>query len=434
MACVLPTSVQSQITAVVSGVERRPAPTPKPPNLVVILADDLGVDMLSGYGEGAMPPCTPRIDGLAEQGLLFRNAWANPTCSPARAAMLTGRYGFRTGIGTPANQNNPLPLDETTLPELLAGAGYTSSCVGKWHLGGGATYPNIAGFDHFAGAISGAVDDYFSWTKVVDGVSSPSGTYVTTDTTDEAMIAMASMPEPWLLYVAYNAPHTPIHVPPAGLCPQAGCASSVCLSVGPNSSTPRRTKAMVEALDTEIGHLLDALDALDPDAYVLFMGDNGTAGMATQAPFVNSHAKGSVYEGGVNVPFVVRGPGVAHGETAALASVTDVHATFAHLAGVSTTAEDGRSLVPVLAAPGRSVRDMVYTESFTPNGFGPWTDHRRAVRDDRYKLIRAQGQADEFFDLLEDPFESDNLWPGLDASEQEAYDALLAELVTLGVD
>lgn len=434
-AVLLVVPVAAQVTGVRVASAKLPAPEPARPNLVLIIADDFGVDLMGAYGEGSAPPCTPHIDGLAQEGLLFRNAWANPSCSPTRAALLTGRHGFRTGIGTPGGVQ--LSFDETTLPELLGSVGYTSAAVGKWHLGNGALHPNLTGFDRFAGSLGGVVASYTSWNKTVDGVTSPTTTYATTDTTDEAIAAALTLPEPFFLYVAYNAPHTPIHVPDDALCPDGPCALSWCDAVGPGpGSTPaQRVKAMVEAMDTEIGRLLEVLDDVDPDAHVVFIGDNGTTSQASEPPFLGAQAKGTVYEGGVNVPFVVRGPGVASGESAALVSTVDLHATFAGLAGVASTGDDSVSLVPLLHAPRGAVRETVYAETFSPNGSGPWTTHLRAVRDERYKLIRRIGAPDEFYDLVASPFETVDLLPGgLDPAQQAAYDALVAELVALGVD
>jgi arylsulfatase A-like enzyme len=423
-----------QLTMLRGKLLKRPTPVTAQPNIVVILADDFGVDLMSSYGEGAAPPCTPNLDQLAASSLLFRNAWANPTCSPTRSALLTGRYGFRTGIGTPGGVT--LPLSETLIPELLESAGYASAAIGKWHLGSGSMHPNASGFGQYAGSLSGQLPDYDMWTKTVDGNSSTSQTYATTDTTDEASLAMLTLPEPWFLYVNYNAPHTPIHVPALGLCPAGGCSTSYCSSAGPGMGmTPaERIKSMCEAMDTEIGRLLALLDALDPQAYVIFMGDNGTSNQGSEPPFVGTKAKGTVYEGGINVPFIVRGPGVTVTETQSLVSVTDLHATLAELAGVQSQAEDSISIVPVLSNPALTPRHTVYSETFSPNGSGPWTDHRRAVRDDRYKLIRRLGQSDEFYDLLANPFETINLLPGLSVDEQTAFDALAGELVALGVD
>ncbi len=412
--------------------QRRPAGQP---NIVLILADDLGVDLLSAYQEAAAPPCTPNIDALANGGLLFRNAWTNPVCTPTRAAVLTGRYGFRTGMGDIGGSVG-LPLAELTIPEMLIG--YQSTAVGKWHLAGnlGDLHPNETGFGYFAGAMGGGLPDYFQWPKVVNGRSGIVTTYATTDTTDEAIAAISTMSEPWFTYVAFNSPHSPWHEPPPQLCPgMTSCSPGFCNSLHGNASNRRMGKAMVEAMDTEIGRLLDAIDAIDSNTIVVFMGDNGSPGQLSRTPFEAAHGKGTLYEGGVNVPLIVRGPGIIPGECQALVSSVDLFATFAGLAGVSAPTEDSVSLLPYFTNANLALRDVVYTERFSPNGsLLPIANHSRSVRNSRYKLIRISGQQDEFYDLLSDPFETINLIGGLSAAEQIAFDQLEAELVFLGVD
>ena len=408
-------------------------PTLDRPNIVLILGDDMGVDMVGAYAEGASPPCTPNIDDLALQGMLFRNAWANPTCSPTRAATLTGRYGFRNGIGTPAMAG--LSLAETIIPDVLSE--HSSAALGKWHLGAGlgSTHPNDMGFEHYAGGLNGALPSYTAWDKTVDGSTSPTTTYATTDTADEAIFAAQTLPEPWFLYVNFNAPHTPTHVPDSALCPEGPCAVNFCDS-SPMGS-PALVKAMVEALDTEIGRMLTAIEAVDPNAYIVFMGDNGTGRQATEAPFDPDHAKGSLYEGGVNVPLIVKGPGVVHAESAALVSAVDLLATFAELTGRTTTADDSVSFVPCLANPRAAPRDTVYAESFSPNNSTlPFASHTRAVRNTRYKLIRDETDPDELYDLFADEFEINDLFPTLvPGSEQhDNYLELVQVLIDLGVD
>jgi arylsulfatase A-like enzyme len=430
LACLLPVAqVQFPQSSEAPGETTRPRP-----NVLVIVADDIGVDMIGAYGESPAAPCTPHIDALAARGLLFRNAWANPVCSPTRAALLTGRYGFRTGVGTVVTNNEPgLAHSEVTLPELLDG--YSSACVGKWHLSGnlGDLHPNQCGFDHFSGFLRGAVNDYFQWPKIVDGQASTATTYTTIAFTDDAIGQITRLPEPWIVFVHHNAAHTPLHVPPGALCPTAACGTTFCNSLPANPTDRQLARAMTEALDSEIGRLMATVDALHPEAYVFFLGDNGTSGGVSIAPFLPGHAKGTLYEGGVNVPLIVCGPTVGHAESAALVSVTDVFATVADLARVPSSAEDSISMKRYFARPDAALRNTVYSETFTPNGGPPFTNHERAIRDARYKLIRRTGQPDEFFDLANDPFESQNLLPGLSTTEQAAFDALEAELTAMGV-
>ncbi len=404
------------------------------PNILLVVGDDMGVDMVSCYGEGAAPPCTPNIDALAARGLLFRNAWTNPQCSPTRAQLLTGRHGFRTGIGEPVRKNNlGLRLTEWTLPEMLGP--YTSSATGKWHLAGwqqGKNHPRNSGFGYHAGSM-GNLLDYFTWQKVINGSEFTSTTYATTDCADEAIAAALAMPEPWLLYAAFQAPHTPRHIPPKGLCACGG--SGFCQSADGTSTRPELVKAMVESLDTEIGRLLQAIQGLLPNTLVVFMGDNGTGGPATEPPFDSTRAKGTLYEGGINVPLIIAGAGTVTGECAALVNSTDLFATCAELAGVPSLAEDSVSMVPYLQGTDRAQRRHVYAEFFSPNGQGPYTTHTRAVRNLRYKLIRSSASADEFYDLWIDPFEQVDLFPGLTPSSPlwVEYSSLVAELVRLGV-
>ncbi|MDP6938166.1 MAG: sulfatase-like hydrolase/transferase [Planctomycetota bacterium] len=401
------------------------------PNVLILLGDDMGVDMVACYAEGSAPPCTPNIDGLATRGLLFRNAWANPTCSPTRSELLTGRYGFRTGIGRPVNNSNQgLLLSEFTLPEMLTG--YSSSVIGKWHLAGqgqSKKHPGKSGFGYHAGSM-GNISDYFNWQKVVNGSESTSTTYATTDCADEAIQAALTMPEPWLLYTAFQAPHTPHHVPPSGLC--ACPTTSNCDVVKNGSSKAVKAKAMTEAMDTEIGRLLQVIS---PNTLVIFMGDNGTAATVTEPPFNKTQAKGTLYEGGVNVPLIIAGAGTVQGECGALVTATDIFATLGDLARVPSSAEDSVSLVPYLWGSSKPQRDVVYAEFFTPNGPAPWTTHTRAVRDDRFKLIRSTGVADEFYDLQSDPFEQIDLFPSIGPGSPlwSPYHSLVAELVKLGV-
>lgn len=405
------------------------------PNILLIVADDYGVDLAASYQEGSAPACTPFIDSLAAEGLLFRNAWANPTCSPTRAALLTGRYGFRTGVGDVQLQADAgLLLSETTLPEMLVG--YSTAALGKWHLAGnqGNLHPNASGFGHYAGSIGGGVPNYMQWPKITDGQFSMSTTYATVDVADEALEAMQTLPEPWFLYVSFNAPHTPLHQPPRTACSPPMCPTSFCGNLPPSPGAPALVKAMSEAMDHEIGRILALLELQDPNALVVFVGDNGTDPRAVESPFLSDRAKGTVYEGGVNVPLIIRGPGVAVGECQALVSVVDFFATFAELAGVPSLAEDSVSLVSYFDDPSLALRETVFSERFSSSGGPPFTDHQRAIRDERYKLIRRSGQPDELYDLVVDPFESSNLLPNLSAIEQQAYDALVTELVVLGVD
>jgi arylsulfatase A-like enzyme len=395
------------------------------PNVLLVIADDLGVDSVGAYGEHPDPPPTPTLDALAQQGVLFRNAWSAPVCGPARAALLTGRHAFRTGFGQGSDfLTDPweVALGERTLPELIAPVVRTAA-VGKWHMASahvsGTAHPRLSGFARFRGSMKElggfTGDGYSAWTRVVDGVAAPCTQYATSREVDDALELVAAFGDaPWFLWLAFNAPHSPYHAPPAALHSQA-------LPPDPGASIPQHYRAMVQAMDTELGRLLSAMDpVVRARTIVVFVGDNGTPPEATTAPFLPGHAKGTVYEGGVNVPLIVAGPGVVGGaECAALVSTTDLYATIAELLGSPpSAAEDSVSLAPYLAQPGHAaLRATVYTESFMPNGPPPHVQRLRAVRDARYKLVHVHKKSTlpnerHFYDLLADPFEQHDLLDG----------------------
>jgi arylsulfatase B len=404
-------------------------------NVLIILADDMGVEAVGAYGEGMSPPPTPNIDALASTGVLFRNAWSNPNCSPSRAVLLTGRYSFRNTVGTILGGGNMgLPTSEITIPEMLAldpGLGYSTACLGKWHLGdhsnGGPLAPNVAGFDHYSGSYSGMFvaagvpwqQAYFQWNKLTNGVLQRSTTYNTTETVDDALAWIASVAEdgPWLTYVSFCAPHEPFHAPPRNL-------HSIDLPMdGPEVDPRPYFEAMVQSMDTEIGRLIAGLGTESENTTILFIGDNGTSQYVIEPPYEPTQSKGSPYEGGVNVPIIISGPvteAVAGSECAALVGLVDVFATVAEIAGVDLNAVlpsdhtlDSVSMVPYLFDPTTpSLRPWIFTELFAPNGTRPVVSDR-AIRDSRYKLIRSlngKGQLKErLFDLQKDPYEQVNL-------------------------
>lgn len=413
-----------------------------PPNILLLIADDLGVDLIGAYGEHPVPAKTPRINALAAQGLLFRNAYADPVCSPSRAALITGRDCRRNQFGWGTDyffEATELSLSEVCIPEALPPS-YRSFAVGKWHLGSlklsGAMHPNFQGFQHFrgcTGVFPGFIGNgFFEWQRIVDGVEAPCTTYATTQTVDDTLALIADAgSDPWFAWVAFNAPHAPFHKPPANL-------HTYSLPSNINTSIPVHVRAATEAMDTEIGRLLDTLGpAVLANTIVIFVGDNGTDKNATTAPFDPLKAKGTVYEGGINVPLIIQGPGVAAGaQCNALVGITDLFATITDLAGSGITADDSVSLVPYFTEPTLpSRRDTVYCEMFKPNGAGAYSSRQRAIRGPRYKLIYTYSFSNLpttklFFDLQADPGELQNLLAGpLTVPQQEAFDELAAELL-----
>ena len=420
-------------------------------NILLLIADDYGIDACSLYNTSptaALPP-TPNIAALAANGVRFTNAYAYPVCSPSRSAMLTGRYGFRTGTGNVVSgaSNNLLKASEFTLPDAFAAnlsLGYQLKHFGKWHLGGANTNPGaIGGWPAFAGSIAGEIPSYTNWTKVITNgtpggtTSSTATTYATTDVVNDAVSwiqTQTAANKPWFAWVAFNAPHIPFHLPtPTSLCPHY---TSLSGTAGDISANPRSYyNAAVEAMDTEIGRLLATVDL--SKTTVIFLGDNGTPAQVLQTPFPSGHGKDTLYEGGIRVPLIVRGPDVVSpGRTADLTThVVDLYSTILELAGVSVTGTvpagvtlDSQSLLPVLQNQ-TVTRTRLFSEEFD---IAFSTLGGRVLRDDRYKIIRKRTGTDEFYDLQADPYESTNLLAGgvnaMTATRQSYYYRLRFEL------
>ena len=456
------------------------------PNILLIIGDDMGVETLDVYGLGQDTAVTPNLDRLAGDGIRFTNFWGQPVCSPTRATMLTGRYGFRTGIGRPAGGGGPMPEapeipewarplvapagggmgmgggmaaddtggmggmgatdeddlralprqpllpDEYTLPMAFDAnerLGYAKAAIGKWHLAGPSNgwldHPNLVGFDHFAGLMGGGPESYFAWNKVVNGEATGVVGYTPADKTDDAIAWLDEQGDrPWFLWFAFNLPHGPTHMPPDDA------------RIGTSES---RYKAMIEAMDFQIGRLLDALEPeVRDNTYVIFMGDNGSPGGEASAPFGPGRTKGTIYQGGINLPFIVAGPGVAEGAVSdALINSTDLFTTIMEMAGIdpvetirADVTHDSVSFLEVLADPSLTAREWIYADEFF-GGFAGVATADYAMRNERYKLLRFN-LVEEFYDLETDPFENDNLLRrDLTTDENAAYQTLRREIARL---
>ena len=389
-----------------------------PGNILLIVADDMGVGEVGAYGVGLDAPPTPNLDLMAAGGVRFTNAWTSPLCSPTRAQIQTGRHAFRTGVGTVIHGNaNGLPLSEVTLPEMLdrSSAGYGHATIGKWHLGVGAEDANSAGYDHYAGmnGSTGLNQHYYDWRGEINGTPTSGTQYLTTREVDDAKAWIDGASEPWFVHLSFHAPHAPLQAPPSEL-------HSFTLPPDPPTTAAEMRlvyKAMVEAMDTEIGNLLAHLGPKLQQTTVLFLGDNGTHTSWVAAPYASYQGKATMFQAGIQVPMIAVGPGIVRGGVCdALVHAVDIFPTLADLADVNVGVEfpglelDGLSLRPYFANPDfPSARDLVHSEYFGPNGVGtPYTFEYRAVRDHRYKLAHFNG-FELFYDLRFDPFEMNNL-------------------------
>lgn len=454
-------------------------------NVLVIIADDLGVEMLNCYGPAPNQPDTTNITTeLAQQGVRFTNAQACPNCSPTRSSLLTGRYQQRHMVGSYVSKNDQrvigLDPSEVTFPELLS-ASYDHALFGKWHVtrqsgSDPSTWDDpleVGGFAHHSGDFT-SPQSYFSWYPLIDGGLSqtPSTVYKTWQETQNAINWINAQNNPWVCVVAYHTPHAPFHMPPDhnGSSPPAGGG-------GGGSSDRDCYEAMIEYMDKEIGRLLTHVDAATTN--VIFLSDNGTPRQVASPGGVPTwRAKGTPYEGGVKVPLIVRGPVVANADSteSALVHVVDLFATILELTGspAHTGPEiDSVSFVPQLGgqlpaeprqfaysalfegytwpAPLQTMASTRVSTGMIGVGDTRYWNHF-CIRDDRYKLMRIAKTTDDgfdtkvkFYDLATDPGETTPIFsvadsgdifstppvPALTFEQEQRYDALVAELIRI---
>ena len=386
------------------------------PNIILILADDLG------YGDVGFNGCTeiptPNIDSLATDGVRFANGYSShPFCSPMRAGLMTGRYQHRFGYLTNIayDRNNHLmglPTSEITIATRLRKSGYRTGMVGKWHLGAGAPFhPMRRGFDFFYGFLGGAHDYFVVDTKNpklqarqegIDDNGTPTGLdgYLTTVLTDQAIKFIGSNHDaPYFLYVAYNAPHLPLQAPKEEIAKFASI-----------KNPHRRTyAAMVSVMDQEIGRLLKTIDQRGEreNTLVIFLSDNGGPEANRSENGVLRGRKGDLFEGGVHVPMVMRMPGTLSAGTVYNEPVIsiDLARTALELGGVELTdseaMDDGVNLFPFMLGEKKSApHDALYWRTTR--------DRKQAVRQGDFKFVRQNGKS-FLFDLSTDLGESNNL-------------------------
>ncbi|MFL2625618.1 MAG: sulfatase-like hydrolase/transferase [Flavobacteriaceae bacterium] len=392
------------------------------PNILLIIADDMGRDATFGFNEGSLKPITPHINSIKNNGITFQNFWSYPTCSPTRASIITGKYGYRTGVKW---AGDVLPSTERSLQKYIkeeTGSRYNSAVIGKWHLSGNNSSLNRSAFgiDYYAGLMGGGLQNYFQWNLTNDQGTNLQSGYSSKIFTDLAMDWVGAQDQPWFLWLAYNAPHTPFHKPPSIMHNQ-GELTNYSEGIDPMPYY----LAAIEAMDFQIGRLINGLTQEERDnTIILFMGDNGTPNEVGQSPYPDNAVKGSLYQGGINVPLFVSGKGVQRtGNDYNLLTSTDLFSTIAQLAGVdSDEIHDSKSFMNLLTADDGQ-RAFQYSEMESPNA-SKW-----AISNGDYKLIVRANGAQELYDLVSDPYESENLiGAALSLEAIDAKTALEAEL------
>lgn len=367
-------------------------PPDGPPNILLVMLDDMGQDAIAAYGVGPAPPRTPTLDRLVDEGVRFTRAYTYPVCSPSRAAWLTGKYVRRLGFAL----GGRIDGDERTVAHLAQETGYETALIGKWHLSGlnpqEATDPLRHGFDHFVGLVGNFPDtvgdwggplNYFRWELNRNGELSLSTDYAPSVVIDEAIDWITTREGPWLAHVALSSAHGPMHVPPDDL---------HTTDVTPDSPAHELFRAVAEAGDTELGRLFDAIPPRVLANTVVFVaGDNGTDANRDAPEFDVLGGKVSVYEGGIRVPLVVTGPPVTAPGSAhdGLVHFVDVLPTVAALIEGTPDPDpiDGRSLLPFVEEPAQpGDRTELFTEFYGP-AVPPFNVDRRVMIGPSLKLV-----------------------------------------------
>lgn len=463
------------------------------PNILLVIADDIGIDVMSNVYPGMIddlvkkygpaghnhpdyrkiagkPASTPVLDKFASQGMRFGNIWAHPFCSPTRAAMLTGIFAAKTKVTTYADALSP---KHTSFVQLLKDeAGYSTAVFGKWHMAGlpgkPADYPGMkpkqAGFELFKGGMHAAINSYWDYEYLVQDAGTPADQWraepmpkkslpgiaptnytpvvKVADTIEWITAKKAENPnKPWFAWVAFNLAHTTIIQQPSAMCvPNADtldpasykemkeCGGTFGSNIVGSCSGEALNRAMTNSLDTVFGKLLDAVNALDPNTYVIFVSDNGTPMYGRpNLDFIDNmyitrkgRGKGTAYESGVLVPLVIRGPRIkANTQNNSYAHVVDLFPTILHLAaltppqkvsnseGNGSVALDGISLTPILFNKSKATRDPVKGYILNENknlmtGGTRWVGAQNAT----YKVVCIDSPDNcTFYNVINDPLE-----------------------------
>ena len=404
------------------------------PNVLIILADDLGYGDLSC--QGGKDIRTPNIDQLFSNGIKFLNFYASCTvCSPTRASLMTGRYPDMVGVPglVRGNENDNwgylLPT-AVTLPQMLKKAGYQTAIIGKWNLGlETPNLPNERGFDFFHGFLSDMMDDY--WSHLREGKNymrlnkaeiNPKGhaTDIFSDWAIDFIGANASKKEPFFLYLAYNAPHFPIQ-------PPAEWLEKVKKREGNITDKRAKNVALVEHLDYNIGRVIDALkkSGLYENTLILFSSDNG-GHLPSGASNGNLRGgKQDMYEGGIKVPTCMVWEGtIAKGVSTQFALTMDLFPTICSIAGVSVNQKiDGINLMPGIIGNSKDNNDdrVVYFMRREGGIYGGLCYY--AARKGAYKLVQNTPFEDfQLFNIETDPLETKPLDKNLEQIKELKFE------------
>ncbi len=391
------------------------AQKPNKPNIVLILADDMGWGDIRSNGN--MKIETPVLDRLAENSLSFDRFYVCPLCAPTRAEMLTGRYFLRTGVSSVSQGYENMDPRETTIAQILKQNGYTTGCFGKWHNGAWfQQHPNRKGFDEYVGFMVGHLGYYFDAIYQHNDEDVKSDGYATDYFTRQALgFIEKNGDKPFFCYVPYNVPHSPFQVPAKyfekykanGLDDELACIHG-----------------MVENMDDNIGLILSKLDELKirDNTIVIFLSDNGPNTYRYNG--VMKGKKGSVDEGGVRVPFYISWPEkIKPGVTEQLAQDIDIMPTLLSLCSISDRPElpmDGKNLTPVILKNANPHDRFI----FSRQGFYPLSRCAGAVRNNNFRLVVSL-QDTLLYNMINDPAQKQDISENQPAIKKDLLAAYL---------
>jgi len=400
---------------------------PGPPNIVFIMADDLGYADVWCYGRPDIS--TPNIDSLAAKGVRFLQGYANSAvCSATRTALITGRYQYRLPLGLEeplAGRDVGLPPDHPTLPSLLKKAGYSTTLVGKWHLGALPKFgPLKSGYDHFYGFRGGAVDYYTHANQRDDLWDDDLQVHQMGYLTDmlrgrsvDVVNGYARSVRPFLISLHFNAPHWPWEAP--GDEAESNRLRSASNLHDFDGGTQKTYQRMIQEMDIQIGRVLGALhtNGLAENTIVIFTSDNGGERFADTWPFTGR--KTELLEGGLRIPAIISWPArIPQGRTIDQVAISmDWMPTLLAAAGVSSDPAfppDGINLLPLLTQNAAPVERKLFWR-YKANA-------QRAARDGDYKYLKILDNT-FLFNVVEDPMERGNL----KVRRKDVYDGIVAE-------
>lgn len=467
------------------------AGAPKRPNILLIISDDIGMDATSDMYPGLIDSLTklygpsgrnhpdylqirgrtastPVLNGISRSGMRFTQTWVQPFCSPTRASILTGLYAAKTGM---LDYTNYLSQNHHSfVKDLKEKGGYGTAVFGKWHIAGLNQYPGMrpkeAGFDLYRGNLNGAVSEYWNWEYHEQDESSAAGQWRTSKAPVRSIPGVApttyapvvnaadaiawireqeskSPDKPWFVWLAFNLAHitekqqpNPMAVPNVDTLDEVSrkemesCGGNFGSANAGRCTDKQLMRAMTNSLDTITGKVLDVVDSIDRNTYVIYIGDNGTWMMGPpNRDFIDNlyitrtgRSKGTVYESGAHVPLVIRGPGIRAGSLSDVpVHGVDLFATLLDLAGIAVpkmvpnktgdgqVPVDSVSLAPVLFKGAKRLRDPARDYLLTET-INPIKRNLKQVgaRNGRYKLVcdeKAEAANCTFYDLQGDPLE-----------------------------